>query len=83
MSHASAIPPGGSLRPTRKGWNSSANRVSDLERTRVGDQYEVDPTPDPYADEPKWAAWKVTLALVIFCGAFWAGISYLAMRLLG
>ena len=24
-----------------------------------------------------------TLALVIFCGAFWAGISYLAMRLLG
>jgi len=39
--------------------------------------------PDPFSGEPKWAAWKVTLAVVLFCGAFWSGVGYLAMRLLG
>ncbi len=68
---------------TRRGWTTPTSRVSDLERTRLGEQIHPEADPDPYADEPKWAAWKVTLALVIFCGAFWAGISYLAMRLLG
>ena len=38
---------------------------------------------DPFADEPQWPAWKVTLAVMVFCGAFWAGVGYLAMRLLG
>jgi hypothetical protein len=37
--------------------------------------------PDPYANEPKWAAWKVTLFVILFCGAFWAGIAWLVMRL--
>ncbi|HVY88065.1 MAG TPA: hypothetical protein VG942_04305 [Hyphomonadaceae bacterium] len=40
-------------------------------------------TPDPYADEPKWPAWKVTVFVIVFCAAFWAGIAYLAMRLMG
>lgn len=39
--------------------------------------------PDPLKDEPKYAAWKVTLFVILFCGAFWAGLSYLAMRLFG
>jgi hypothetical protein len=39
--------------------------------------------PDPYEGEPKYAAWKVTLFVILFCGAFWAGLSYLAMRLFG
>ena len=34
-------------------------------------------------DEPRWPAWKVTVAVVIFCGAFWMGVGYVAMRLLG
>lgn len=38
---------------------------------------------DLLIDEPRWAAWKVTLAVVVFCGAFWAGLGYVAMRLLG
>ncbi len=38
---------------------------------------------DPYSDEPKYPAWKVSLFVIVFCGAFWAGISYLAMRLFG
>jgi hypothetical protein len=42
----------------------------------------IDPT-DAYADEPKYSAWKVSLFIIVFCGAFWAGVSYLAMRLLG
>ena len=33
---------------------------------------------DPLADEPKWPAWKVTVALVVFCSAFWSGVWYLA-----
>ena len=39
--------------------------------------------PDPYADEPKWPAWKVTVFVVVFCTAFWFGIGYLAMQLMG
>jgi hypothetical protein len=39
--------------------------------------------PDPYAGEPRWAAWKVTLFVILFCGAFWAGIAWLVMRLFG
>lgn len=39
--------------------------------------------PDPYADEAGWPAWKVTVAVVVVCGAFWAGVGYLATRMLG
>ena len=39
--------------------------------------------PDPYADEPKWPAWKVTIAVIVFCSAFWAGVGYLFSRLFG
>lgn len=85
MSHASAIPPGGKLGPSRRGWNTPVNRVSDIDEAHLRDplhsDYEIGS--DPYADEPKWAAWKVTIAVVLFCGAFWAGIGYLAMRLFG
>ena len=38
---------------------------------------------DPFADDQKWPAWKVTVAVVVFCGAFWGGIGYLALRLMG
>jgi hypothetical protein len=37
--------------------------------------------PDPFAGEPKWAAWKVTLFVILFCGAFWAGVAWLVLRL--
>ena len=37
--------------------------------------------PDPLADEPKWPAWKVTVAVIVFCSAFWAGVGYLVSRL--
>jgi hypothetical protein len=39
--------------------------------------------PDPLANEPKFPAWKVTLAVIVFCSAFWAGVGYLATRLFG
>lgn len=46
-------------------------------------RYDYDLSPrDPYADEPKWAAWKVMVAVIVLCGGFWAGIGYIAMRLL-
>jgi hypothetical protein len=35
------------------------------------------------AFEPRWPRWKVTLAVVVFCAAFWSGIGYIATRLLG
>jgi hypothetical protein len=31
----------------------------------------------------KWPAWKVTTMVVLFCGAFWAGLFWVAMRLFG
>ncbi len=31
---------------------------------------------------PRWPAWKTTLFLVIFVGAFWTGVGYLAIRLM-
>ena len=37
--------------------------------------------PDPYADESKWPAWKVTLFVVAFCGAFWMGVYWLFAQL--
>jgi hypothetical protein len=37
--------------------------------------------PDPLADEPKWPAWKVTIAVIVFCSAFWMGVGYLVSRL--
>ncbi len=70
---------------TRRGWTTPVNRASEVDDARVRDPLNVDfeETPDPYADEPKWAAWKVTLGVVLFCGAFWAGVYYIASRLLG
>jgi len=52
------------------------DRMDDLRDSEQG-------PPDPYEGEPKYAAWKVTLFVILFCGAFWAGLSYLAMRLFG
>jgi hypothetical protein len=53
--------------------DSAANIIADIDAGG----------PDPFADEQKWPAWKVTVAVVVFCGAFWTGVGYLAMRLLG
>lgn len=70
---------------TRRGWTTPVNRISDIDDARLRDPLHSDfeIAPDPYADEPKWAAWKITLAVIVFCGAFWAGVSYIAMRLIG
>ena len=38
---------------------------------------------DDLTNEPKWARWKVTIVVVVFCAAFWSGVGYIAMRLLG
>jgi hypothetical protein len=60
-------------------WTTPARRAGEVES--IGD---IDAGgPDPFADEHKWPAWKVTVAVVVFCGAFWTGVGYLAMRLLG
>lgn len=65
-------------------WGGRSLLASDSEDTlatrnaRGDDAYE-----DAFPDEPKWPAWKVTLAVVVFCAACWAGIGYLAVRLLG
>lgn len=74
MGRAQVFPPGGFL-----------DRMDDLRdagdadtRPRMGGE-----PPDPFEGEPKYAAWKVTLFVILFCGAFWAGLSYLAMRLFG
>lgn len=55
-----------------------ASESDDPRTVRGDDAYE-----DAFPDEPRWQAWKVTLAVVVFCTACWAGIGYLAVRLLG
>lgn len=66
---------------THSAWGGRSLLASDSEdlRTVRGD----DVYDDAFPDEPKWPAWKVTLAVVVFCAACWAGIGYLAVRLLG
>ena len=87
MTPAAAILPGGKLITNGKGWTAPVARVSEtdglsLSRKPLTGDFEFG-YPDPYADEPRWPAWKVTVAIAVFCVAFWAGIGYLAMRLLG
>lgn len=84
MSHASAIPPGGRLGRPRRGWNTPLNRASETDdlRQRLPVQDDSD-TPDPYAGERKWPAWLVTIAVILFCAAFWAGVSYLGSLIFG
>lgn len=71
---------------SRTGRAAPALRVADVDvgfvdvRRQVADDVLVD---DALADEPKWPAWKVTVAVVVFCGSFWSGIGYLAVRLFG
>jgi hypothetical protein len=59
--------------------DETAPRGRDAEREPVSPR---NPS-DPFAGEAKWPAWKVTVAVIVFCGAFWAGIIYLGMRLFG
>jgi hypothetical protein len=35
------------------------------------------------AAEPKWPAWRVTLGVIVFCGAFWTAFGYILMDLIG
>ena len=68
---------------TRTAWTAPAKHVDEAYDLGLA-IHEIDAGgPDPFADEPKWPAWKVTVAVVVFCGAFWTGIGYLAMRLMG
>lgn len=72
---------------SRTGWGAPSLRAVDAETSFAPDRrrHAVDDSSliDPLADEPRWAAWKVTVAVVVFCTAFWVGLGYLAMRLLG
>ncbi len=84
MSHAPALPSGGALSSTRRGWNAPANRASATEEQRVNKPVHFDAeTPDPYAGEKKWPAWAVTLGVIVFCGAFWTGVSVIFKQLVG
>lgn len=74
MSSASVFPPGRLFALNTRGSGGSAADPSNDAGSNL---------PDPYAGEPKWAAWKVTLFVILFCGAFWAGIAWLVMRLFG
>ncbi len=71
---------------TRTVWGIQAGRpevdgpfAGDIRRgASVGQTHD-----DSGSQDPRWPAWKVTVAVVTFCGAFWMGVSYVAMRLLG
>ncbi|MDP3738007.1 MAG: hypothetical protein Q8R02_11490 [Hyphomonadaceae bacterium] len=86
MSHAPIFPTGGFLSANHSS-HATAARVDELgrapDRSRgARRELRLDPS-DPLADETRYAAWKVTLFVIVFCAAFWGGIAYLAMRLFG
>lgn len=70
---------------SRAAMHATAASVEDLEgrsgKTLPAGLEDFAPRRDPYADETKWPAWKVTIALIVFCSAFWGGIGYLIYRL--
>jgi hypothetical protein len=82
MGRAQAFPPGGNLDRRQYSFAGVAQMDDPRDPVEHGVRAGGDP-PDPLRDEPKYAAWKVTLFVILFCGAFWAGLSYLAMRLFG
>lgn len=71
---------------TRSAWGAPARRP-EADAAFAGDMRMGLPAlreaEDPGFEEPRWPAWKVTIAVVLFCGSFWMGVGYLAMRLLG
>lgn len=69
---------------TPSAWGGRSLRAGEADETLAGRAARAeDSYDDALADEPKWPAWKVTVAVVVFCTACWAGIGYLAVRLLG
>jgi hypothetical protein len=86
MSYGYAFPSGGFLADIRAVLQASANGVEDLDAPVGKDaraRAESEPAPpDPFAGQTKWAAWKVTLAVIVFCGAFWTGVAYFVSQLL-
>ena len=86
MSFAGTFQPGGFLADIRAVVHASAAGVDDVSASadkKAVAQREAEEgaiPPDPYVGDPKWPAWKVSLAVIIFCGAFWIGIGYLVSR---
>lgn len=71
---------------SRRVMNATAASVDDLEgrsgKALPAGLEDFAPRRDPHADETKWPAWKVTIALIVFCGAFWTGMILLGLRLI-
>jgi hypothetical protein len=66
-------------RPTRSASVQMAE-VHRLERRRETFRSLNDPRA-PEDAELKWAPWKVTLAVLVFCSTFWMGVAYVISRL--
>lgn len=39
--------------------------------------------PPEFPSDAKWPAWKVSVFVIVFCGAFWTAAIYLGVRLFG
>jgi hypothetical protein len=87
MGHASVFPSGGILADIRRAMHQSVVSIDRLttstDRSARTENEGVSDPPDPYAGETKWPAWKVTVAVIVFCAAFWLGVSYLVVKLFG
>ena len=85
MNHAPAIPSGDSSGTTRRGWTTPVSRAGEVDDFRLREPVnrEFGEDSEIGISEPKWEAWKVLLGVVLFCGAFWAGVYHILARLLG
>ena len=66
---------------TRSRRDAPVNRAGEPADLRQLPLHRDADTPDPYSGESKWPAWVVTLAVVMFCSAFWAGAGYIITEL--
>lgn len=57
--------------------------ADDARAARSGGQMVRYGGPAPGDHDVRWPAWKSAVFVVGFCGAFWAGVAYLAFRLFG
>lgn len=85
MSYANFMPTAGGFLDTR-----SLSSLLDDAKTQRNRESEAKPeqpprnlnnAPDPYAHRTKWAAWKISTAIIVFSVLFWSGIGYLVTRL--
>lgn len=95
MSFARVVPPsafgqpvlgqGARMDPENTSRPRGSNFVADDAAARGAQDFRnsYGEAPDPYQDEARWPAWKVSVFVIVFSGLCWGAIAFVASRLFG